>query len=67
MNGKNEDTVRGIFRDNVLDYFESNEGLSVEYNGTHMIVYRSEQRKKADEIAGFFEECSEVHDLFRSL
>jgi hypothetical protein len=65
LRGNDETAIRGLFRPEMLSYFESNPGLSVEANRDCLIYYRPSKRTKPEEIRGFLEEAFRVFDLFR--
>jgi hypothetical protein len=65
LRGRDEEAVRALFRDEVLDYFERQPGLSVEGYGHRLIFYRQSKRIDPDNVRGLLEEGFKVLPLFK--
>ena len=66
LRGEDEEAIRDLFKAYVLDFFARSTGVSVECNGTHMIVYEARKRRKPEDIAGYYGQCKEMHGVFNS-
>jgi hypothetical protein len=55
LRGENEETVRQIFVDHVLEYFEESPGVCTEVNGGRLIYYRASRRVEPAEVRTFME------------
>lgn len=64
LRGDDERAVRTVFDEEVLGYFETNQGLSVEGAGDHLIVYRRSKRIDPDEVRAFMETGFGVFSAF---
>jgi hypothetical protein len=65
LRAEDEDAVRELFHDGVLEYFEQATGVCTEAGGDRLIYYRSMQRIRPDEVRAFLEQGFEVLALFR--
>jgi hypothetical protein len=66
LKGKDEEAIREVFTDEVLEYFEDHPGLSVEAAGPRIVFYRSGTRVEPDKIRELMEQGFEVLAVFRS-
>jgi hypothetical protein len=64
LQGKEEDAIRDLFREEVLSFFDGHGGLFVEGCDRMLILYRSSQRVEPDNIRAFLQEGLTVADLF---
>jgi hypothetical protein len=65
LRGRDEETVRGLFTDDVLAFFERQQGLSIEGYGHRLVFYRQSKRVNPENIRGFLEEGFKVLALFQ--
>lgn len=65
LRGADESAVRQVFSMDVIRFFESMRGVSVEADGNRLIFYRARRRLKARDIKGFMDEGFRVYALFR--
>ena len=65
LRGANEDAVRALFRDDVLEYYEDNAGVCTEGHGGRLVYFRSEHRTDPTQVRPFLEEGFRVLALFR--
>lgn len=63
LQGDNEDEIRKIFTNDVLSYFASNLGLSVESKNNLLLFYRDSKRCNPKEIERFCSEGRELHKV----
>ena len=66
LRGTDEEQVRETFNDEVLDFFEQNQGVSVEAARNDLIFYRASKRIKPTDVRQFMEEGFRVFRLFES-
>jgi hypothetical protein len=66
LRGHNEESIRKLFSDAVLQYFEQHPGLSTEGDGEKLIYYRISKRVPPEKIQAFLQEGYEVFGLFKS-
>ncbi len=64
LRGDTEEGVRGLFSDELLEFFETHPGLSVEGGGNQLVFYRRKKRIEPDGTQEFMEEGTEVLTLF---
>jgi len=64
LRGDDEDSIRNIFTDNVISYFASHKGLSVEGNRQMLLIYRNANMIRTDEIQSFLTEGIKILKLF---
>jgi hypothetical protein len=60
-----EEAVRGIFNDHVLEYYEANPNVCTEGCGGRLVYYRALKRIDPSEVRSFLEEGFRVLALFR--
>ena len=65
LRGIDEVGIRKLFSIRVLEFFETNNKISVEANGDTLICYIRSKRAKPDEIKMFLEEAEQIHQLFQ--
>jgi len=61
LRGKNEKTIRSLFNQRLLKYFEKNDSLYVEARANRVIIYKPYQRVKPQEIKNFYNQSKEVY------
>jgi len=61
LRGKNEKTIRSLFNQRLLKYFEKNDSLYVEARADRVIIYKPYQRVKPEEIKNFYNQSQEVY------
>lgn len=66
VQGDDEETIRALFSDVIIRYFEKKPGLSLEGNGNRLICYRSDRLEGPDEISSFFDNGQEILRFFES-
>jgi hypothetical protein len=65
LRGADEDAVRGLFTDAVLEFYEREPGLSTEGAGNTLVFYRHSVRVGPRAVRGFLEDGFRVLALFR--
>ena len=55
LRGPNEAAIRDFFTPELLEFFESHPGVSVEAAGDRMIFYRASKRIKPEDVRSFME------------
>jgi hypothetical protein len=66
LRGDDEDAVRRLFGDRVLDYYEANTGVCTEGHGRRLVYYRPHKRIAPAEVRPFLEEGFRVLALFHA-
>lgn len=66
LRGPEETAIREFFRPDILEFFESRQGVSVEASGDRLIYYRARKRIKPEEVKPFMEEGFQVYALLTS-
>ena len=64
LKGASETEVRKLFEPNILTYFESKRGISVEGQPGKIIIFRPGSRTKPKDIKNFLAEAYEVYGIF---
>ena len=67
LRGSDEAAIRGIFKKNVLDFYEGKTGLCTEGAGNTLLFYREGTRVKPEGIRAFMEEGFGVLMLFHAM
>jgi hypothetical protein len=65
LRGENAESVRQIFTDQAVRYFEDHPGLSVEGSGARLIFYRQSKMVTVENIQDFLQQGFEVFSLFK--
>ncbi|NND97843.1 MAG: hypothetical protein HKN47_11000 [Pirellulaceae bacterium] len=65
LRGSDEEAIRKLFTADVLAFFESQQGISVEADRDRLIYYRSGKRSKPELLRGFMEEGFRVYGLLQ--
>jgi hypothetical protein len=65
LRGEDEESIRKLFKEWVLQYYEQNPGISTEGDGKMLIYYRSSRRVSPDKIQVFLQEGYAVFGLFK--
>lgn len=65
LRSSEEEAVRGLFDDRVLEYYESNPNVCTEGRGGRLVYYRALKRIDPSEVRTFLEEGFRVLALFR--
>ena len=60
LQGNPEESVRNLFNDQLLDFFESKPGLCVEGGANQMLFYRLNERVSPNNLSQFLEEGMQV-------
>ena len=60
-----EEAVRGLFNDHVLEYYEAHPNVCTEACGDELVYYRAQKRLDPAEVRSFLEEGFRVLALFR--
>jgi hypothetical protein len=63
LNGSDEDAIRAVFTETVLDYFSTHLDLHIEVNGERILYYRSD-RAKPEEFRDFMAKGFEILNVF---
>jgi hypothetical protein len=66
LRGEDEDAIRKLFTTAVLEYYESQPGLSAEGSGNTLLHYRHAARVEPNAIRSFMEDGFRVLALYRS-
>lgn len=66
LKGKDEASIRSLFRTEVLDHFETLTGVSTEASGEVLVFYRHAVRIDPEKMRAFLEEGFAVLGLFRA-
>lgn len=65
LRGNDEQKIREVFTHELLAFFETEEGISVEAGGDQLIFYRGGKRIRPEDVRSFMEEGLQVFRLFR--
>ncbi len=66
LRGDDEASIRRIFNEWTLQYYEQHPGLSTEGDGQKLIYYRVSKSVTPDKIESFLQEAYEIYGLFKS-
>ncbi|NQT17941.1 MAG: hypothetical protein HQ582_34635 [Planctomycetes bacterium] len=66
LKAEDENMVRKVFTDDVLEFYTKNEELHTEGTGDHLVFYRPDENVEPEEIQQFMEEGFGVFALFQS-
>ena len=64
LRGDNEAAIRGLFNNELLNFIQSQQNISIEGSGDQLIFYRHKNRVKPEEVESFMEEGFQVFDQF---
>ena len=64
LRGDNETAIRGLFNNELLNFIQSQQKISIEGSGNQIIFYRHRNRIKPEEVESFMEEGFQVFDQF---
>ena len=64
LRGDNETAIRGLFNNELLNFIQSQQKISIEGSGDQLIFYRHKNRVKPEEVESFMEEGFQVFDQF---
>jgi len=64
LQGNPEESVRNLFNEQLLDFFESKPGLCVEGGANQMLYYRLNERISPNKLSQFLEEGIQVLSKF---
>ena len=64
LRGDNEAAIRGLFNNELLNFIQSQQKISIEGSGNQIIFYRHRNRIKPEEVESFMEEGFQVFDQF---
>jgi len=64
LRGDNEAAIRGLFNNELLNFIESQQKISIEGSGDQLVFYRHKKRVKPEEVEKFMEEGFKVFELF---
>lgn len=56
LRGPDEAAIREFFKPELLEFFESRQGISLEASGDRLIYYRARKRIKPEEVRAYMEE-----------
>ena len=65
LRADNEEGVRCVFSEQVLSYFEQQQGVNTEGGGDQLIFYRPGKRIDPDQMRSFMAEGFRVFELFK--
>ena len=63
VQGPDEDAIRSFMSPDLLTFFESRQGYTLEASGNSMLFYRSKRRLKPDQIKDGLSEAYEIYHL----
>jgi hypothetical protein len=66
VRGENEEDIRKIFNDKIIDYYERHSSLNTEGKGTRLICYRYKKLVPSNQIQDFIQEGCDIFDLFKA-
>ena len=66
LRGKNTQSVRNIFSDSTIQYYEQHPGLSTEGEGNRFICYNGSKVVSVDQIQNFMQQGYELFELFKN-
>jgi len=64
LRGDNEAAIRGLFNNELLNFIQSQQKISIEGSSDQLIFYRHKNRVKPEEVESFMEEGFQVLDQF---
>ena len=64
LRGDNEAAIRGLFNNELLNFIQSQQKISIEGSGDQLVFYRHKNRVKPEEVESFMEEGFQVLDQF---
>ena len=64
LRGDNEAAIRGLFKNELLNFIQSQQKISIEGSSDQLIFYRHKNRVKPEEVESFMEEGFQVFDQF---
>jgi len=64
LRGDNEAVIRGLFNNELLNFIQSQQKISIEGSSDQLIFYRHKNRVKPEEVESFMEEGFQVFDQF---
>jgi len=64
--GSDEEAIRNVFSDELLEYYEQRKGLSTEAGGDRLVFYRSSKRVSPDKIRTLLEDAFGAFSLLKS-
>lgn len=65
LRGPDEAAIRGFFKPELLEFFESRQGVSLEASGDRLIYYRASTRIKPEEVRAFMEEGFSIYGAMK--
>ena len=65
LRGPDEAAIREFFKPELLEFFESHQGVSLEATGDRLIYYRARKRIKPEEVRSFMEEGFGVYAVMK--
>lgn len=66
LRGDDEQSIRSLFNEQVLEYYEQHPGVSTEGDGVKLIYYRTSKRIPPDRIQAFLQEGYDVFNLLKT-
>jgi hypothetical protein len=66
LRGDDEASVRNLFNERVLEYYEQHPGLCTECDGVKIIYYRSSKKVTPEEIQSFLQDGDDLFNLFKT-
>jgi hypothetical protein len=66
LRGDNEESVRAVFNERVLEYYEQHPGLCTECDGAKLIYYRNSKMVPPQGMQAFLEEGDDLFNLFKT-
>ena len=64
LRGDNEAVIRGLFNNELLNFIQSQQKISIEGSSDQLIFYRHKNRVKPEEVESFMEKGFQVFDQF---
>jgi hypothetical protein len=66
LRGDDEEPVRMVFNERVLEYYEQHPGLCTECDGAKLIYYRSSKLVRPEGMQAFLQEGNDLFNLFKT-
>ena len=66
LRGDDEESIRSLFNEQVVEYYEQHLGVSTEGDGVKLIYYRTSKRVPPDKIQAFLQEGYDVFNLLKT-
>ncbi len=65
IKGKNENDIKNVFSDDLIDFLNKNTNSSIETNGNIFIIYKNNCIKNLNKINNFINSGIELYELMK--